>query len=179
MTNRTLLSFICALSVLACAAPASQAQPWQTYDTSNGEWRSYAGDIGGTKYSPLAQIDAGNFADLELAWEWTSVDNFVSKTMPDGSEWWAPLDTIVDHLVEETPDLYRIGHPPNPSGFQATPLMVGGVLYFNTPLSQGVAVDAVTGETLWVFNPKSYEAGTTTMTGTWRRSGRSRVATEA
>ena len=23
--------------------------PWQNYDTSNGEWRSYAGDIKGTK----------------------------------------------------------------------------------------------------------------------------------
>ena len=28
--------------------------------------------------------------------------------------------------------------------------MVDGVLYFNTPLSQGVAVDATTGETLWI-----------------------------
>ena len=161
--------------LVACLIPAlgstAGAQPWQTYDTSNGEWRSYAGDIGGKKYSPLDQIDADNFADLELVWEWTSVDNFVSKTMPDGSEWWAPLDTIVEALVEETPDLYRVGHLPNPSGFQATPLMVDGVLYFNTPLSQGVAVDATTGETLWVYNPKSYEEGTTTMTGTWRQRG--------
>ena len=49
--------------------------------------------------------------------------------------------------------------------------MVGGVLYFNTPLSQGVAVDATTGTTRWVFNPKSYEEGTTTMTGTWKQRG--------
>ncbi len=161
-----------ALAGGAAAVEAQQATGrWQTYDTSNGEWRSYAGDISGTKYSPLEQIDSGNFGDLELAWEWTSVDNFVSKTMPNGSEWWAPLETIVETLEEETPNLYRVGHPPNPSGFQATPLMVAGVLYFNTPLSQGVAVDATTGETLWVFNPKSYEEGTTTMTGTWRQRG--------
>ena len=147
------------------------AQPWQTYDTSNGEWRSYAGDIGGKKYSPLDQIDATNFADLELAWEWTSVDNFVSMTTNDGGEWWAPLETIVEVLEQKTPNLYRTGHRPNPSGFQATPLMVDGVLYFNTPLSQAVAVDATTGETLWVNNPKSYEEGTTTMTGTWRQRG--------
>ena len=162
---------------LACAASAAPGQrnrdadPWQTYDTSNGEWRSYAGDIAGTKYSPLDQINAENFSDLELAWDWTSVDNFVSKTMPGGGEWWAPLDTIVASLVDETPNLYRRSHQPNPSGFQATPLMVGGVLYFNTPLSQGVAVDATTGDTLWVFNPKSYEEGTTPMTGTWRQRG--------
>ena len=147
------------------------ADPWQTYGTSNGEWRSYAGDIAGTKYSPLDQINAENFSDLQLAWDWTSVDTFVSKTVPGGGEWWAPLDTIVETLVDETPNLYRIRHLPNPSGFQATPLMVGGVLYFNTPLSQGVAVDATTGDTLWVFNPKSYEEGTTPMTGTWRQRG--------
>ena len=155
----------------ARAQQEGDAGPWQTYDTSDGEWRSYAGDVGGKKYSPLDQIDAGNFADLELVWEWMSVDHRVSRTTPGGGEWSAPLDAIVEALVEETPDLYRTGHLPNPTGFQATPLMVGGVLYFNTPLSQGVAVDARTGETLWVFNPKSYEEGTTTMTGTWRQRG--------
>jgi len=34
----------------------------------NGEWRSYGGDIGHTRYSPLDQIDASNFNKLELAW---------------------------------------------------------------------------------------------------------------
>ena len=165
------------LAALLWAAPAAHAQtetaggPWQTYDTSNGEWRSYAGDIGGKKYSPLDQIDAGNFADLELAWEWTSADRRVSMTTPGGGEWSAPLATIVDALEEATPNLYRTGHRPSATGFQSTPLMVGGVLYFNTPLSQGVAVDATTGETLWVFNPKSYEEGTTPMTGTFRQRG--------
>ena len=171
---KTLLTgwfFLTIGSGLAAAQSESAGRQWQTYDTSNGEWRSYAGDIGGTKYSPLAQINADNFSDLKLAWEWTSVDTFVSQTTPGGGEWWAPLDTIVDALVDETPNLYRVSHPPNHRGFQATPLMVGGVLYFNTPLSQGVAVDAATGKTLWVFNPKSYEEGTTTMTGTWRQRG--------
>ena len=174
MRHALLVTVVVALACTVSAVHAQQVRPtgpWQTYDTANGEWRSYAGDIAGTKYSPLEQIDARNFGNLELAWEWMSVDNFVSKTMPDGSEWWAPLDTIVETLVDDTPNLYRIGHAPNTSGFQATPLMVGGVLYFNTPLSQGVAVDATTGETLWVFNPKSYEEGTTTMTGTWRQRG--------
>ena len=163
-----------AVVALVSDAPGLHAQQdgaWQSYGTKNGEWRSYAGDIAGTKYSPLTQIDADNFSDLEIAWRWRSVDGFVSRTMPDGSEWWAPLDTIVESLVADTPNLYRAGHAPNPSAFQATPHMGGGVLYFNTPLSQGVAIDATTGETLWVFNPKSYEEGTTTMTGTWRQRG--------
>ena len=107
------LSAICivAAAMLLHSAPVAQAQQadageaWQTYDTSNGEWRSYAGDIGGTKYSPLSQIDGTNFSDLEIAWEWLSVDNHVSRATPGGGEWWAPLNTIVDSLVEETPDL--------------------------------------------------------------------------
>src|SRR5579864_1458116 len=34
----------------------------------NGEWRSYGGDLGHTRYSALDQINAGNFKDLEIAW---------------------------------------------------------------------------------------------------------------
>ncbi len=175
---RQLLSFsvliVIALSAVVHVAQAQQGRstgPWQTYDTSNGEWRSYAGDIGGKKYSPLDQIDASNFADLEIAWEWTSVDTRVSRSTPGGGEWSAPLDTIVESLVEENPELYRPGHQPILSRLQATPLMVGGVLYFNTPLSQGVAVDATTGETLWVFNPKSYEEGSPPMSNPWTQRG--------
>ena len=157
---------------VARAQPARSTGPWQTYDTSNGEWRSYAGDIGGKKYSPLDQIDASNFADLEIAWEWTSVDALISRSTPGGGEWSAPLDTIVESLVEENPELYRPGHLPLSSRLQATPLMVAGVLYFNTPLGQGVAVDATTGETLWVFNPKGYEEGTPPMSNPWTQRGR-------
>jgi quinoprotein glucose dehydrogenase len=34
----------------------------------NGEWRSYGGDGGSTRYSPLDQINAANFNNLEVAW---------------------------------------------------------------------------------------------------------------
>jgi quinoprotein glucose dehydrogenase len=145
--------------------------PWQTYGTENGEWRSYAGDIAGTKYSPLEQIDADNFSRLQVEWEWTSVDRVLSRSTPGGAEWRAPLDAIVESLVADTPNLYRDNQSPNPSRLQATPLMVGGVLYFNTPLSQGVAVDATTGETLWVFNPKTYEEGSPSMSAPWTQRG--------
>ena len=67
------LTIFIAPSTTAQLQQSSSSGPWQTYDTSNGEWRSYAGDIGGTKYSPLAQINADNFSDLKLVWEWTSV----------------------------------------------------------------------------------------------------------
>lgn len=169
-------ALVAAILTTSVGAPRAQAQspasgPWQNYGTEDGEWRSYAGDIAGTKYSPLDQIDAGNFSELAVAWEWTSVDHVLSRSTPGGGEWRAPLDAIVASLVSDTPNLYRENQSPNPSRLQATPLMVGGVLYFNTPLSQGVAVDATTGETLWVFNPKTYEEGTPSMSGPWTQRG--------
>jgi quinoprotein glucose dehydrogenase len=34
----------------------------------NGEWPTYGGDLGSTRYSPLDQINASNFDKLEVAW---------------------------------------------------------------------------------------------------------------
>src|SRR6202790_3734921 len=34
----------------------------------NGEWPTYGGDLGHTRYSPLDQITADNFGKLEIAW---------------------------------------------------------------------------------------------------------------
>src|SRR5262245_34239309 len=33
-----------------------------------GEWPSYGNDVGGTRYSPLTQIDRGNVTNLRIAW---------------------------------------------------------------------------------------------------------------
>jgi len=156
---------ICALTMYAIAAVAQET------DSIAGEWRVYGSDKAGSKYSSLDQIDRDNFAELELVWRWRSVDGFLSKSTANGGEWWSSRDSVVERLEEETPDLYRSQNSPNYTNLQATPLMIGGVLYLNTPLSQGAAVDARTGRTLWVFNPKSYEEGTTAMTVTWRQRG--------
>jgi quinoprotein glucose dehydrogenase len=36
--------------------------------TDKGEWQTYGGDLANSRYSPLNQIDAGNFKSLEIAW---------------------------------------------------------------------------------------------------------------
>ena len=41
----------------------------------NGEWTTYGGDLGNTPYSPLEQINAGNFSKLHVAWR-LKTDNF-------------------------------------------------------------------------------------------------------
>ena len=153
-------------AAIVCSSASGQLE-----GSAGGEWRVYGGDKAGTKYSALAQIDRDNFSELEVAWRWVSVDDRLTKTTASGGTWTASRDAVVAQLEKETPDLYRTQNGPNYANFQATPLMVGGKLFFNTPLSQGVAIDAATGRTLWVYNPKSYEEGTTSMTVTWRQRG--------
>ena len=72
---------------------------------ADGEWRSYAGDSGGPKYSPLDQITAGNFADLEVRWRWSSVDTHLVRSAPGGDSLVA-ADTLFDILQADEPDLW-------------------------------------------------------------------------
>jgi quinoprotein glucose dehydrogenase len=51
-------------SLVSCAAVTVLGQS----GAANGEWRSYGGDLGHTRYAPLDQIDASNFSTLEMAW---------------------------------------------------------------------------------------------------------------
>ncbi len=158
---------LCLVVALAAAVPAAA----QYGAPANGEWPTYGGDLGSTKYSPLDQIDRDNFGDLEIAWRWRSADAVLSLTMPDGSEWRADSRLIFAELNRRDPERWRDGQPPTITNFKATPLMVGDRLFINMPTSAAAAIDARTGETLWAFNPKSYEEGTTTMSARWNQRG--------
>ena len=100
--------------------------------TAGGEWRHHGGDHASTKHSPLTQIDAGNFAKLEVAWRWKSADQNIPYG--DGGR-------------------YHTGD------YRATPLMVGGRIYAATSHGQIAALDPATGEQLWLYDPKSYAKG--------------------
>jgi quinoprotein glucose dehydrogenase len=50
----------------------------QAPGTPGGEWRSYAGDLRNQHYSPLDQINAGNFTTLEVAWRFKT-DNLGTR----------------------------------------------------------------------------------------------------
>ncbi len=56
--------------------------------TKNGEWPSYGGDAGNTRYSPLDQINAGNFSKLKVAWRFKT-DNL--GPTPEGNLEGTPL----------------------------------------------------------------------------------------
>jgi quinoprotein glucose dehydrogenase len=163
----------CLGGVMLCALMAAGTRPTlaQQGARSNGEWPTYGGDLGNTKYSPLDQINQSNFSALKIAWVWQSADRFLSRSVPGGGEVWASSRAIFDQLAKEDPNRWRDGAAPSLSNLKATPIMVGGRLYLNMPTSAGAAIDARTGETIWVYNPKSYEKGTTTMTARWNQRG--------
>ncbi len=55
------------ISFIGCMLLCSVSLIAQT-GAKSGEWRSYGADVGNTHYSPLDQINASNFNNLEVAW---------------------------------------------------------------------------------------------------------------
>jgi quinoprotein glucose dehydrogenase len=88
------------------------------------DWPYYGGDAGGSRYSPLAQIDRSNVGQLRIAWEYHTGD------VSDGSD---------DRRKSE---------------FEATPIVVDGTMYLPTPFDRVVALDPESGRERWSFDPK-------------------------
>ena len=92
-------------------------------------WPFVGSDQAHTKYSTADEITAANVGELEIAWQWEPGE--------------VPLD--------------EYGTKPGP--FQATPILVGDVLYLSTMYTRVAALDAETGAELWTFDPKAYLGG--------------------
>jgi quinoprotein glucose dehydrogenase len=125
------------LAVLSAHCVARAQAIWGAHSVSraalaDGEWPAYGGAYAAAHYSPLAQIDRTNAKNLRIAWRWRSPDRAIHEANP----------AVGPSFANES-----------------TPLMVGGVLYTSTSLSQVAAIEATTGETKWVFDPKIYENG--------------------
>src|SRR4030095_15092345 len=59
---RYLLVFVLLVTVLMTTGASVELS------TKKGEWPTYGGDLGKTRYSPLDQINATNFNQLDVAW---------------------------------------------------------------------------------------------------------------
>jgi quinoprotein glucose dehydrogenase len=127
VSRRQLMLGASVLGLAGCAGVAvgaADSKDWMAPRLAAGEWPAYGGTNLGAKYSPLSQIDRGNVAQLKTAWTWESPDQEILKANP--------------------------GLPPGE--FQATPIMIDGVLYTSTAMCQVAAIDALTGKTLWVYD---------------------------
>lgn len=107
------------------------AIPMSFADSGQSDWPSYGGSPASTKYAPFDQINKDTIKDLGLTWIWASVDNEAIKSRP----------AFV------------------PTAYKSTPIKVGKVLYTSTSLGSVVALDAVTGKQLWMFDTKTWADG--------------------
>ncbi|MEO8224063.1 MAG: pyrroloquinoline quinone-dependent dehydrogenase [Gammaproteobacteria bacterium] len=95
---------------------------------ATSDWQQVGGDQGGSRYSPLSQIDRKNVWRLERAWTWRHGD--------------------FARFPERRPF----------SGFHATPILLpedaGGGLVVCTPFNRLVSLDPATGKERWSFDPQ-------------------------
>src|SRR2546428_9836793 len=87
-------------------------------------WGVYAGDAGGTRYSPLKQVTRENVVKLKSAWTYHT-----GALQPESA------------LNEK-------------AAFEATAILVDGTLYLSTPFNQVVALDPASGAERWTYDPK-------------------------
>ncbi len=87
-----------------------------------GGWPYYGNDAGGSRYSPLIQIDTSNLDRLEIAWQFRTGE-----------------------LGQDARQGHRLT-------FQATPVLWDGKLYLSTAFGEAMAVDAANGDEIWRFN---------------------------
>jgi glucose dehydrogenase len=138
-TRRPLLG-LAALTVVFLLLGEAASIDAQRGAVGSGEWRYYAGDIGATKYSPLAQITKDNVKQLRIAWRRPAL---------------SPAATAGRSDVRVNPN------------FHSTPLMARGVLYMSNGVGLIEAMDPETGRTLWMQRP--LESDGPTLAGTSNR----------
>jgi quinoprotein glucose dehydrogenase len=92
------------------------------------DWPIYGHDPGGQQFSPLKQIDTANVAKLQIAWTYDT----------------RPAAVPPSEGVEAKP-------APRNRPSQATPLMVGGILYLSSPYGRVVALEPETGKKIWEY----------------------------
>jgi quinoprotein glucose dehydrogenase len=114
----------CKVALLLFSCATSMSSTALGQTVGNTEWPTYGNDPGGMRYSPLSQINRDNVSKLKVAWVFHTGD------VSDGSR-----------------DRKR-------SGFEATPILVDGLLYFTTPFNRVIALDPETGTQHWAYDPK-------------------------
>ncbi len=126
MLNHPAVNGIAVVTIFALLTSINYfgSYPVKAFTNQADEWSAYGRDAGGSRYSPLAQINRGNVKQLKVAWE------------------------------IHTGALEVKGPLANKSAFEATPLFVDGTLYLSTPFSRVIALDPVTGKERWSFDPK-------------------------
>lgn len=88
------------------------------------DWPAYGRDAGGSRFSPLKQINRDNVSQLKIAWTYRT-----------------GADAVKAVAVKN-------------AAFEATPILVDGLLFLSTPYNRVIALDPATGLERWAFDPQ-------------------------
>ncbi|HEY6598989.1 MAG TPA: PQQ-binding-like beta-propeller repeat protein, partial [Pseudomonadales bacterium] len=130
--------------VRSCAALLAIALPIALHaaDSADTQWPTYGNDEGGSRYSSLTQVDRGNVATLTEVWRYRTGD-----------------------LGDGIPSSERMA-------YEATPILLDGVLYLSTPYGHVHALDAATGARFWHYDAqlpaRDYSENTSRGVSAWR-----------
>jgi quinoprotein glucose dehydrogenase len=94
------------------------------------DWQFDQGNAGGSRFSPLQQINRDNVGTLKRTWTY--------------------------HTGEVDSGHGTDRHQAAP--FETTPLFMDGILYLSTPSNRVIALDAETGKEIWQFDPQAGRA---------------------
>jgi quinoprotein glucose dehydrogenase len=106
-------------------------------------WPTYGNDPGGARYSPLAQINRSNVAQVRVAWTYRT-----GALQPE---------TALNRKA----------------AFEATPILADRTLFLSTPFNQVIALDGRTGARRWEYDPavdraRNYSEVTSRGVSAWR-----------
>src|SRR5262245_40695426 len=139
------------LEVLAILFSVSIGSFAAQHGAVDGQWRTYGGDSGATKYATLYQINKDNVGKVQILWHRPAVDPSLAAKDP----------------------AFR-----TPANFRVTPIMVNGVLYSPNGVGLVEAFDAASGKTIWLqepFTPKDYPGDSTRGVAYWSGGGEERI----
>jgi quinoprotein glucose dehydrogenase len=88
------------------------------------DWPAYGRDPGGSRYSPLTEINRENVNNLKVAWTYRTGAADIKAASA------------------------------KKAAFEATPILADGLLYLTTPYSRVIALDPATGAERWTFDPQ-------------------------
>jgi quinoprotein glucose dehydrogenase len=122
MLRRNTILLVCAAVLIGLQIAAITAQQSVKSPSPATDWPMFSHDLGGTRFSPIKQINPGNVSKLKLAWR-----------MPYRADRNNAATGGLGGLTE------------------VTPIVVNGVMYLPAE-SRVLALDAATGKEIWKFD---------------------------
>ena len=95
------------------------------------QWPHYSSDLYASRFLNTEKLTDTNFSNLTMAWRWTSPTENILANNTDLEAFWN----------------------------ESTPIMINGVLFVSSQFNHIIALNAETGQTIWTFDPQSYQAG--------------------